>query len=269
MPIMIRKIWILSVVLAFQAALPSQVRADDDDTDEDSGQLLNELFQSTVIYPQAKGEIQWTFAPSFAQNPDARGLGLPVSFEYGISDRLQVELAWEEGRAFDRLDRVPDGAEGVFGAGLQYTLMNIGGRDMHAALGGEFEVAVHRDQLILPGEGEDGAGSGDEGESRASFAPYATLAADFKELGGLHLTANGGVELSNAETEPFLNLGMIMPLGGTVMSVEWNWSEEEQFLTPGLTHIFGSGWEIGVGAAIGVQGEADDFRLLMNIIYEY
>lgn len=256
---MTKKLQRLGFCLVFSSLGSSVGYADDDDGEAP----LNEVFLSTLVYAQDKGEVQWTFAPGFSQSRNTQQVGLPISFEYGITDALQIELEWGETISIDRLDRASNATEGQFGAGLQYSFMNLGNGNFHAAVGGELELITHRGELDIPGEDEN------QNEGRTSFTPYAVIAADFKELNDLHLFIHSGVELNREESEIFVSTGAVLSLGETVLSLEWNWTEEQQFLTPGLTLKFDTGWEIGVAAAVGLTDQSDDFRLLANVIYEY
>lgn len=256
-----KKRWLLAVV--FTALHSGIAHADDDDEFEAP---LNEAFQASLVFPQEKGEVQWTFAPSFSSGRSVNSLGLPIAFEYGITDALQVELEWNETFSFDRLNQASSISDGQVGFGLQYSFMNIGDSGFHMAIGSEVETVIHRGEF--QGSGMEDNGS-DDAEGRTSFTPFAIFAVDIRQAGNLHLFAHTGVEISKGEEEAFFNLGGILPFGDTVLSMEWNWSEEEQFITPGVTYKFDNGWEIGLGTAIGLTEDSDNYRVLLNVIYEY
>jgi len=256
----IKKRWLLAVI--FTVLHSGIIHADDDEFEAP----LNEAFQSSLVFPQERGEVQWTFAPGFSSGTDVNSIGLPIAFEYGITDALQVELEWNETFSFDRLNQASSISEGQVGLGLQYSFMDIGASGFHMAIGGEVETIIHRGEFQRPSIGNAGY---DDAESRTSFTPFAIFAVDIKQAGNLHLFAHTGVELSRSEQEAFFNFGGLLPFGDTVLSVEWNWSEEEQFITPGVTYKFDSGWEVGLGTAVGLTGGSDNYRVVLNVIYEY
>ncbi len=234
-----------------------------DDDDAKSDVPLNELFRSGIVFPQEKGESQWTFAPSFSSDKLVNSLTLPVSFEYGITDAFQFEIEWEQSRIFDRLDRASHFTGNELGFGLQYSWIDIAGSGLHFSLAGEFETVLQQQESTF-NSSED-----NEEKHRSSYAPSAIFAATIDQLDGLYLYTEAGVEFSGGEQEAFVNMGGILPFDTVALSLEWNWSEEEQFLTPGITFKPGSGWELGLGAGIGLEEDSDNYQLLFNLIYEY
>lgn len=252
--------WLVASLCFVLAAL-APARGDDDDAEPDVP--LNELFRSGMVFPQAKGESQWTLAPAFSSNRSINSLSTPLSFEYGVTDTFQFEIAWEQDRAFDRLGQTPRGIENALSVGLQYSWIDIAGSRLHFALAGELETIVQRQQLVLANSQEN------EDEHRTSFTPSAIFAATVEEFGDLYLFVEAGAEFNGGEQEAFVNLGGAIPFNSVALSLEWNWSDEDQFLTPGITYKFGGGWELGLGAGLGLEKDSDTYQLLLNLIYEY
>ena len=58
-------------------------------------QPIQELFQSNLVYPQEKDEIQLTLFPSFRKNQSTQKTRTLFEVEYGITDALQVIFEWE------------------------------------------------------------------------------------------------------------------------------------------------------------------------------
>ena len=58
-------------------------------------QPIQELFQSNLVYPQEKDEIQFTLFPSFRKNQNTQKTRTLFEVEYGITDALQVIFEWE------------------------------------------------------------------------------------------------------------------------------------------------------------------------------
>ena len=58
-------------------------------------QPIQEMFQSNLVYPQEKNEIQFTLFPSFRKNQNTKKIRTLFEVEYGITDALQVIFEWE------------------------------------------------------------------------------------------------------------------------------------------------------------------------------
>ena len=139
----------------------------------------------------------------------------------------------------------------------QYSWMSIGDRPVHAALA----LAVR-----IPTGDEDK----DLGEGSVAVEPVAILAVNLAALNGGQLFLNLGADIDKDQTEKLINVGAFMPLRNWVPSLEWNWSEEEEerYLTPGLTWHADDAWYVGLGVPVGLDDEADDYRLIFQIVYE-
>lgn len=114
--------------------------------------------------------------------------------------------------------------------------------------------------------------SGDEdillGEGETTIEPYGIFAADLPgNLGQLFVHA--GIEPGDDEDESFVNTGGFVVMGDVVVIAEWNWTEEEQFLTPGLVWQSAKEWEFGVGVPIGLNGAANDYRVIFMATWEF
>jgi hypothetical protein len=53
-------------------------------------QPIQEMFQSNLVYPQEKDEIQFTLFPSFRKNQNAKKIRTLFEVEYRITDALQI-----------------------------------------------------------------------------------------------------------------------------------------------------------------------------------
>ncbi|MDH3527096.1 MAG: transporter [Gammaproteobacteria bacterium] len=219
-----------------------------------SEQPLQEVFQSELVYPQEAGEVQVTFAPQFHDGAEAKRWELPVTVEYGVTDDLQVELEWKAYVRDDRDDEPATDGIGDIEIGLQYSWMRIKGSRFHAAAGVEVGIPTGDEDKQL-------------GEGDASIEPYGIFAADLPDDRG-QLFVHAGIEFSNDVDEPFVNIGGFVPMGDVVVTAEWNWSEEQRFLTPGLVWQSEKSWEFGIGVPIGLNDASDDYRVIVLAIYE-
>ncbi len=62
------------------------------DADE---QPIQEVFQTELVYPQERGEVQLTFSPRYGKGGGQSLFQAPVSVEYGITKNWQVEVEWD------------------------------------------------------------------------------------------------------------------------------------------------------------------------------
>lgn len=247
---------------------------------EGGGQPLQELFQTELVYPQEKGEAQLTFSPSFGKGGDLGLFRTPVLFEYGVTDRWQVEVEWQSVWA----RRETGGGKRARGAGslrlgTKYSFMRMRGSDFHSAVGVEVELPT------------GGAGEGPD-EDEIEYEPYLILARDFPKLSGAQLFMQVGVGLARhaerpaggeEEDEPaadtlHLNGGFFVPFRRwrftgelSRQSTPWERGGEGQqmYLTPGVAWHPSDSWEVGVGLPFGLTARAHKFGAILKLTYEF
>lgn len=218
-------------------------------------QPLQELFQTESVYPQEKGEVQLTLVLNYNKTrPDASYL-FPFSLEYGITDSWQIEAEFHSMKMNSplRFHQIE--------VGTKYSFMNIGSAQFHSAVGLDVGIPV----------GENGL---DEEESELEFEPYLVLAKDFPKLGDMQLFTEIrlGVEKSFEDVEFNWNVGLFIPLPLVCLTGELNYisgEEKELYFTPGLVWDLPGTWEIGIGCPIGLNDDADDFRFIIGILFEF
>ncbi|HIG78461.1 MAG TPA: hypothetical protein EYG50_08610 [Cycloclasticus sp.] len=222
---------------------------------DDVEELVQEVFKSDLVYAQEADEIQFTFAPQYTESSEGATWALPIAIEYGITDNLQVELEWVSHTQNNPDDESANSGIGDVEIGLQYSWMNIADSSFHTALGVEISIPFGDDKKEL-------------GEGEKSLATYLILAADVSE--GLHTYMQLGAEFPEHEArERFLNLGVVASIGeNTAFTLEYNWDEEAEYLTPGLAWSPIEDWELGVGVPMGINNDADDFQLILHVILE-
>ena len=269
------------LLLAVSAVIAhAQAPAADDDE-----QLLNEVFQTDLVYPQDRGEVQITIGPRHMSNgDDADEIGIEI--EYGITDKWEVFGEWDP---FTRV-RLDSGdtvkGPGDVELGTQYSFMHIHGTNNHVAIG----VSVD-----LP------TGSIDKGltEGLVEINPYLALAHDFPGLHRMQLFGSIGVNLvhrartaapvegddEDAADEPIadphdflLNIGCFVPVRKIRFTAEWNWvnnqwnnagTNSEIYATPGIVWVPSRHWEFGVGVPIGLTRDSSNAQIVGTIIYEF
>jgi hypothetical protein len=253
-----------------------------DEKKEAREQPIQEVFQTDLVYPQEKGEVQLTLAPRFHRVGKSNRLILPLRIEYGITDAWQVEFGWELLKHHN-----PDEGSTALGIGdleigTKYSFMNIAEANVHAAVG--FGV-------LFP------TGSINKGltEGYIEYNPSLILAKDFPELHHLQLFTQVGIGLVQRAKRPdnpgdkepaahefTLDVGFFLPfhllLGDFIFTSELNWGtnrwnnngeEDQKYYTPGLVWNLPGAWEIGIGAPIGLNRDADDCRIISMLTFEF
>jgi hypothetical protein len=241
---------------------------------DERNELIQEVFQTELVYSQNAGETQLRLSPMFQREPDARTLTLTTAIEYGLSDQWQIGAEWDAW-----VYRKPDHARSASGIGdtelsLKYGFGDFSDRDIHAAV--QFDLG-------LP----TGDARRQLGEGLFIFEPSLMFAKDFPHWANLQLFTQIGLAFiqreSGHDAEPAAhefvwNNGLFLPLGGFVWSAEFNWSNNEWnhggknnefYFTPGWTWSPAAGWELGAGVPIGLNSSSDDFRVILKIIREF
>ena len=233
------------------------VHAEEDNAAEEWEQPVQDLFQSILVYPQEQNELQATFSPRFHKGQEENLWILPIGIEYGVTDAFQVGIGWEAYKHRDPDEEPSEQGIGDVELEAMYSWMSISDLPVHAAL----SMGV-----LIPTGDEDK----DLGEGSTAFEPVAILAADLDVLNGGQIFLNVGAEIDKDETEKFISAGAFMALRNWVPSLEWNRGEEEEnrYLTPGLTWTSGRAWNIGLGVPVGLKDEADDYRVIVQIVHE-
>lgn len=249
--------FIKSLLLCAALVSSGLVHAEEEDATEEWEQPVQDLFQSTLVYPQEQNELQATFSPRFHKGQEENLWILPVSIEYGVTDAFQVGVEWEVYKHRDPDDESSEQGIGDVEVETMYSWMSISDLPVHAALG----MGV-----LIPSGDEDR----DLGEGSVVYEPVAILAAALDVLNGGQVFLNVGAEIDKDETEKFVNVGAFMAVRNWVPSLEWRWSEEKEdrYLTPGLTWTSGSAWSIGLGVPVGLKDDADDYRVILQIVHE-
>lgn len=147
------------------------------------------MFQSDLLYPQEKNEIQFSLLPVFKSQSGENRYQTEFELEYGFTDAWQLQLEWE-GLIHRELFRSPgQTGAGDFSIGTQYSFMGLQDGHSHAALGLNLGVPV---------------GDVDKGLSDGFFEieTYFTLARDFPQINGAQLFSQMGVEWVNRSRSP-------------------------------------------------------------------
>lgn len=265
-----KKLFTITALLAGVLIFDTNALAEEED-EEESKQPIQEVFQTELVYPQEKGEIQLTVVPRFQEGDDRDVYGLfPFVVEYGFTDYWQIELEWD---AFVH-QRAADGNSSGIGdleIGTKLSWMNILDSNFHAAVGLGIGLPT-------------GNPTNEIGEGMLEFEPLFIVAKDFPKLNNSQLFTQVGAgvvtRLRGAEEEAHeisWNSGFFVPFWQLRYTTEFNWttnqwnggSEDDMYLTPGLVWDLPGTWEVGVGAPIGLKDDSDNFRIIAMLTYEF
>ncbi len=239
-------------------------------------QPIQEVFQTELVYPQEKNEIQLTTAPTFLKFHSGNGLDIPFKAEYGITDSWQVECEWIAYQN-THLDNVVSKGVSDLQLGTKHSFMNIKNLPIHAAIGVEVDIPLSTDN------------SNNEKEE-VELEPYAIFAVDFPELNNSQLFAHVGLGISyegssskemefseNEANELCLNGGVFIPVKPFVFTSEINWNtntwdngnDNQLYYTPGIVWDAPGGWEFGLGIPIGLNPQSDGYRVIAMLTFEF
>ena len=260
---------------------PAPARADDDDAAGSTNRVkrpIEELFKSDVVFPQESGELEVEAASIYRNHAGGDTWTLPLSLEYGINERWQVEAEWDSWvRRFPAHQSAVSGL-GDVEAGTQYSFLNLGGSDFHLA---------PRFSLGIPA----GDVNKDLSEGFLEYEPAVILARDFPELHRTQIFTEIGASIPQRVKRPAeandaepaaaeLNWGV----GGFVLfphaaaTLEYNWSnstwnhhgtENAMYLTPGCLWRVARHVELGLGMPVGLNNASDRFEVVAHVVWEF
>jgi hypothetical protein len=270
--------WLAVMVVAFS---PSPVRADDDDDMASTNRVkrpIEELFKTDVVYPQARGELEVEVASVYQNHAGGDIWTIPLSLEYGLNNRWQVEAEWDS-----LVQRFPAHQSAVRGVGdlelgTQYSFMDIGGSSFHIAPRFSVELPV-------------GDVNQDLSEGFLEYQPSVILARDFPELHHTQFFTEMGASIvqrvnsprDTHDAEPAANelnwgSGFFVLFPHAAATLEFNWSnntwnhhgtENEMYLTPGYLWRVTRKVELGLGLPVGLNNASDRFEVIAHVVWEF
>lgn len=238
-------------------------------------QPIQEMFQSNLVYPQEKDEIQFTLFPSFSKNQRAKKARTLFEVEYGVTDAFQIIFEWD-GLLYQNPKAGPTiSGPGNIEIGAQYSWMGLGDGNTHFSFGSLVGLPV---------------GPVDNGltEGFLEIQPFAVLARDFPKLNQSQIFFELGFNWadqirsvpagSESATDSITwNVGAFLPIGLWRATLEINGSnnewdggnQNEIFITPGIIYKLSREWEIGIAAPIGTTKTSDDYRAVGYLMWEF
>jgi hypothetical protein len=238
-------------VLTALLLLPGAARGQEGE--ESAPELVQDFFLLDAVYPQEQGEWQLSLAPTLDRGDEEDVLTTEASFEYGITDRLQVE------------GTVPyvslDPEDGETASGLGDAELGV----LYAVRKPLLPLAISTGlEVTLPTGDEDE----DLGEGETRGGPFVLVARQVGAAqvhGGLSLSFGGGTEVEGgvAAVAPAGPLRVTLELAGE------SGDEDELRLAPGLLFPVGEGDEIGIAFAAGLTSATPDWAILVRGVWSF
>ena len=236
-------------------------------------QPLQELFFTEVVYPQERHEVQLTFGAFVDRTRADKSALAPVSVEFGLTNRWQIEAGWD---GYSRYDNDPwrDLRTQRLSLGTKYSFMHIAGAPVHAAMG--LDVEFTRADVFAEGEGEQGT----------QFEPFLALAADVPH--GVTFFGSAGLSLQRAEVVDLatgqppddrgtLSGGLLVRIHRVTIAGEYTSRSDDApwrldgspLVTPSITVHPGGEWELAAGMPIGVRSGTHRPGLAFHVVKEF
>jgi hypothetical protein len=260
-----KKILLIAVLLASTVGFESAAMAQ-----SETGQPVEEVFQTELVYPQEKGTFQFTSASTLGRVNKKFSNELAV--EYGLTHAWQISLEWETFGRKTNEDGLISRGSGDLRLGTKYSFMNIGGSNFHSAVGFELGVPAARARKGIS-------------ESNIEYEPYVIVAKDFPKLSRMQLFSQLGLSFSHSIVRSTSdddnqdgktiewNSGLFIPYRQARFTTEINWSKETHesnlYITPGIIWKLPRDMEFGVGVPVGLSRDADSVRMIVKLVYEF
>lgn len=243
---------LVSLLVASTAAAPAEPERTEAE-DEPARPPIEELFLGETAFPQEALELQITSAPRWERDGRQVGFRIPLLLELGITDRLQLggelplELARQDGGVVAGLGSVELEA--------LYNLVNERGLGLALSAGLGAGLPAGARGLGAPGY---------------ALEPFVSLD---KAIGGVHVGISASAEIrlpaagrDAAELSPGASLGVIVPLGDVVPTLELAAELEDTtslLIAPGVLWHPARGLELGAALELGLAGETPDAGLML------
>jgi len=199
---------------------------------------------------------------------------MPLSVEYGLTNRWQIQAGWDGHTQFHR-SPFKHMRTARLSVGTKYSWMNIAHSPVHAAFG--MDVEFPRPDGFAEGEGEEGT----------EFEPFAALAADLPwsltvfGSAGMSFEPREVADLAERGARPddrgTIGFGVLKAFHAVTLAAEYTnrsdqlpWRlEGAPLITPSIVLHPGRQWELSAGLPITLSHGQHQPGVAMNIIKEF
>jgi hypothetical protein len=229
-----------------------------------------QAFQTETVETQDQGQVTFTWGGSWTRSDGHYASEHPASVEYGITDRWQVKF--ELGPAMER-----DPATGTLGTttgdwlvGTKRDFLNLGGSDIHAAVGFDFAAPSDTNNRMSSGV--------------RAYSPYLVLAKDlpassrvftqvgFDLLQNAKESEEAAAHVINWSTGYFFPVREYLLVSEFSLSTDrWNHAGQtrEMYFTPGVFRRMSDRWWVGLGVPVGLSADSPKLGAMLSVIYEF
>lgn len=270
---------LISVLIPLSFSIARAEDADDLQSTNRVERPIEELFKTDVVYPEEKGESELELGTLYEKNnPHHETWNVPVSMEYGLTDKWQAEAEWNSYIWRNSHGHTVAHGIGDLELGTQYSFMNVGGSLFHISPLFQVELPL-------------GDVNTDLSEGFVEYEPSVVFARDFPQLHQTQLFTQVGVSFVQRVKRPAdaddaeppaneFNLGAgfftLWPFGATTFEFNWNdnkWNhhgeENQLYVTPGVLWRVTPGIELGLGVPVGLNQQSDRYQIAAHAVWEF
>lgn len=231
--------------------------------------LLEDFFITESVYPQGKGETQFTLSSVCTTADEGKTSSLAATIEYGLTDQFQIEVDWD---AFAHLN--PEEGASVNGSGdtalgFKYTFDEFAASGLLLAAGLEVAFPTGKDEVS---------------ENAYVYEPFLILSKDLGSEANLHASVAYGIvdpqegNDEDAQDEISVSLGSVyrlapdwrLTLEASMASNKLaNGDETAAYLAPGILWKGIDDLEVGLAVARGLNDSSDNWQYLGMVSYEF
>lgn len=216
-------------------------------------EYLQEFFLSETVFPQEAKEIQFTLKPYLSQSDDTH-FSIPLTVEYGITDRLQVEIEVPYLISSSKKRTTIQGMENLE-IGVLYNVIKSN-RPFALSMGVEFPLKTASRKIR-------------EYDPETSVEAIIIAA---RQFGKAQIHAKMGSEISAGKSTMNYGVASIFKFGRCKPTFELNWDNEEArtlSVTPGVLWTEPGGLEFGMAFSTKVPNTYASWGVIASFTYEF
>lgn len=215
---------------------------------------LQEFFIGETVYAQDKDEVQLTLKPAFWKKEGEQIINIPLQFEYGFTDRFQIELELPYGFSHPK-NGLPFRGIGNVEAGFLYNILKD---NKPFALSLAMSAGLPTEKRVKGAEAR-----------QVELEPNLIIA---RQIGGAQVHVSFGAEISKKESAFNYNLATVFPFGNWRATFELNGEISDDrivYFTPGLIWEGLDDFEFGLGIPKNIVRNSDEWGVILMITHEF